>query len=611
MASSGRIPKEFIQELTNRLSIVTVLDTFLPSDKKLKKIGENFGCPCPFHEEKTASFVANEKKEIVTCFGGCDLGGGKSSTDAIGITMKLGGYSFNDAVDQLASMAGMEVPRKPMTNEQRNRTTEADQIISANTDAAEFYFTRLGDKAINADAVSYLKKRGFDGVTAKSFNIGYAAGRNPDELFQALKGKHSPDILIKAGLVKKNTAGGSHTHYDVFRERIMFPIQNQKGKTVGFGGRLIANRPKLAKYTNTQDTPVFKKGEIIYNLNKAHQAIRRQGEALVVEGYMDVAAMGQFGIDNATAALGTALTEKHISQLLKSTDNLTFVFDGDNAGRQAAWKAMTKSLGFVEDGVQLKFVFNPEGEDPDSMIRKEGVDAYRQRLSAALPLSSYIVEEVQRRHPENTPEGKALRVKDATEALGAMPAGVYRYLLIQKLGENIGIEPAKLESLITGKPEVPLVGRPKVVQTVTPPAQTNKMSGMHFTGGDFAGSFGSPKVMMDRNYKQFLLTNAPQIESFKQSFDVKQLAQSIIPATVSQRNGKVNIQQLSDNLVEVVKEYGGDKINIKQASSSIHQYAGKVIDSYLEQLAAQKQIKTATVDGRPTPPRTHAGGPQR
>ncbi|PKO56611.1 MAG: DNA primase, partial [Betaproteobacteria bacterium HGW-Betaproteobacteria-21] len=364
------IPQSFVQDLLARVDIIDVIERHLP----LKKSGANYFACCPFHGEKSASFSVSPTKQFYHCFG-CGVHG-----SAIGFLMEYSGLSFVEAVKELAAHAGMQVPDDGKAGTSaHNDTTE--KLFEAMSAAARFYRDQLKHAP---DAVDYLKRRGLSGEIAGRFGIGFA----PDE-WQALQ-RTFPDYqskhLAEAGLVIDNDQG---RRYDRFRHRIMFPIHDRRGRIIAFGGRVLdGGEPK---YLNSPETPLFEKGRELYGLFLAQKAIRDASYALVVEGYMDVVALAQFGVENAVATLGTATTPHHINTLLRHTERIVFCFDGDAAGRRAAWRALENALEVLRDDTTLAFLFLPTEHDPDSFIRSEGADAFRKAAVNAMPLASVLL----------------------------------------------------------------------------------------------------------------------------------------------------------------------------------------------------------------------------
>jgi len=423
------IPNDFIQTLLARVDIVPVIDRHVA----LKKAGANFAACCPFHSEKTPSFTVSPTKQFYHCFG-CGAHG-----TAIGFLMEFAGKSFPDAVEELARDAGLEVPRvvTPAAEAERAQTEDLSALLLT---AAQFYRSALKD---SPRAIEYLKSRGLTGAIASRFGIGYA----PDD-WQPLASAfndYQNKALETAGLVITGEGG---KRYDRFRDRIMFPIHDARGRVIGFGGRVLdAGEPK---YLNSPETPVFAKGRELYGLLQARQAIRIADKVVVVEGYMDVVALAQHGVEYAVATLGTSTTPAHAQKLFRLTDTVVFCFDGDDAGRRAAWRALENALAVLADGKQARFLFLPDGEDPDDAIRRRGREAFEALVESATPLSEFLVTELVQRFPPVAAEGRAALINAAKPLLAELNAPVLAVLLRRRLGEVSGLSEAELGRLLPG-----------------------------------------------------------------------------------------------------------------------------------------------------------------
>ncbi len=425
------IPNDFIQTLLSRVDIVEVIDRYVP----LKKAGANYVACCPFHSEKTPSFSVSPAKQFYHCFG-CGAHG-----TAIGFLMEHSGKAFPDAVEELARDAGLEVPRVERAGE-RERREEAQDLTEHLLTAARFYRGQLKDAA---RAVEYLKRRGLTGEIAARFGIGYA----PDAwqgLAEAFPNYDDP-ALDAAGLVISGDAG---KRYDRFRDRVMFPIHDTRGRVIGFGGRVLGDGEP--KYLNSPETPVFSKGRELYGLFLARNAIHDAGMAVVVEGYMDVVALAQHGVDHAVATLGTATTPVHVEKLFRLTDRVVYCFDGDSAGRKAAWRALENTLVALADGKNAQFLFLPDGMDPDDFIRQRGRAAFEQAAAAAVPLSEFLLAELAVRHPPTSSEGRAALVAAARPFLAQIQAPVLSAILRQRLAALSGLPEAQLRPLLATGP---------------------------------------------------------------------------------------------------------------------------------------------------------------
>jgi DNA primase len=425
---AGRIPKQFIDELLTRSDIIDVIDARVP----LRKAGKDYKACCPFHEEKTPSFTVSADKQFYHCFG-CGAHG-----SAIGFLMDYEHMSFVEAVEELAARAGLTVPKEAGTAFEKEKDTGAD-LIELMREAARFYRQQLREHPQAGRAVDYLKGRGITGEIARDFDLGFAPD-GWDNLLRALgKDEASREALARAGLVVKKDSGG---YYDRFRDRVMFPIEDHRGRIVAFGGRVIDKGEP--KYLNSPETPLFHKGRELYGLFHARDAIKRENRVLVVEGYMDVVALAQFGIDFAVATLGTATTRDHLERLFRHAPEVIFCFDGDRAGREAAWRALDNALPVLREGRQISFLFLPEGEDPDTLVRKEGRDAFLARLKKALPLPDYLFDTLSRQVDLGRLDGRARLVELARPLLSKMPAGVLRQMMLDRLAELSLMDPDKL-----------------------------------------------------------------------------------------------------------------------------------------------------------------------
>lgn len=431
------IPNEFIDELLEKVDIVDIIDGYVP----LKKGGLNYMACCPFHKEKSPSFTVSPTKQFYHCFG-CGAHG-----SAISFLMEYQGASFVDAVGQLADRVGMTVPKQvaasPEQSAQAQARREQKRTLESTTEQAASHFQK--QLKLSQTAIEYLKKRGLTGQIAAHYGLGYA----PDD-WQTLAQSFNPyptEHLIESGLVISKES----KHYDRFRDRIMFPIRNQRGAVVGFGGRIIGQGEP--KYLNSPETPLFEKGKELYGLFEGRAAIKDAGRVLVVEGYMDVVALAQFEVGYAVASLGTATTADHIKLLMRQSDQIYFCFDGDNAGKKAAWRALENALPMLQDGKSLHFLFLPEEHDPDSYIREYGKEAFETQLvKHSLPLSHYFLQHLGSLVDLKTSEGKADFIKQATPLLNQIKAPTLGFLLKQKVAKLIDVTQDDLEQLLGQQP---------------------------------------------------------------------------------------------------------------------------------------------------------------
>ncbi|MGH8678131.1 MAG: DNA primase [Burkholderiales bacterium] len=440
------IPQPFIQDLLARADIVDVIESYVP----LKRAGSNLSARCPFHSEKTPSFTVSPTKQFYHCFG-CGAHG-----SAITFLMEFHGMSFVEAVKDLAARVGMSVPENS-TPRRPDPGEATEDLIAVLTRAAHFYKVQLKQ---SPRAVAYLKSRGLTGEIAARYGLGYApdSWQGLDAEFGDYRGNQA---LLTAGLVVDGAEG---RRYDRFRDRIMFPIHSQRGAIIGFGGRVIdAGEPK---YLNSPETPVFEKGREVYGLLQARQAIREAGMVVVVEGYMDVVALAQYGLGYAVATLGTATTLWQVHKLLRQTDRVVFAFDGDDAGRRAAWRALENSLSQLVDGKQVAFLFLPDGEDPDSFVRKQGKEALAALLPSALPLSEFMLQELARRADLRSAEGRAKFLQDAKPLVKQVGAPMFSLLLRKRIAELSGLTPSELDA----RYEIKLDHRPQTSERRAAPS---------------------------------------------------------------------------------------------------------------------------------------------
>lgn len=435
------IPTSFIHDLLSRVNIVDTVDRHVT----LKKAGANYVACCPFHSEKTPSFTVSPTKQFYHCFG-CGAHG-----NAITFLMEYSGYNFVEAVQQLAGQVGMPLPeiQPDTTKKARSTNTQEDTAVGTIEDlfdamrkATEFYREQLKQ---SDHAIDYLKKRGLDGLTAARFAIGYAPEdwRSLARVFPDYSDKRTKNILTRAGLMIVSEGGKS---YDRFRGRIMFPILNPKGQIVAFGGRSIDQGEP--KYLNSPETDIFVKGREIYNLFSARKAIRDAQCVIVVEGYMDVVALSQHGIEYAVATLGTAVTDFHIQKLLRHADRVVFCFDGDNAGKKAARRALENCVSQLSDGKTIQFLFLPEGEDPDSFVHQYGKQAFEQRIAQSLNLSEFLLTVFSQELNLQNDEGRAKFLHDIKPLLQRIQAPALTLMLLKRLTQMCGMDQHELAELL-------------------------------------------------------------------------------------------------------------------------------------------------------------------
>ena len=458
---SGLIPKQFIVDLIDRADVVEIVGRRV----QLKKAGKEFKACCPFHDEKTPSFTVSPAKGFYHCFG-CGVHG-----TALDFLMEYDHMDFIDAVESLAAIMGVEVPRSESTNQSRSY----DTLFELMGRVTNYYENEL---KLNKNAVDYLKTRGVNGATAKRFHLGYAPTGWSNVLDKFGTSTESIERLLATGLIIRKDNG---KHYDRFRDRIMFPIRDSRGRTIGFGGRVIGD--EKPKYLNSPETALFHKGRELYGLYESRQALRSIERLVVVEGYMDVVGLARHGIDCAAATLGTATTDEHLNRVFRVCDEIIFSFDGDRAGKAAAWKALENALPHIREGRQIRFIFLPDGQDPDSFVQENGPDTFMEVLNNALPLSDFLIEELTSQLDVKSVDGRARLAELARPLLSQIPQGVYRELLTGQLAATIGLPTHRLETLFQNnsagrgtkstkrqtkmrhRPGLPSTGKPSIIRT--------------------------------------------------------------------------------------------------------------------------------------------------
>ena len=420
---AGLIPQDFIDDLVARADVVEVIGRRI----QLKKAGREFKACCPFHDEKTPSFTVSPNKGFYHCFG-CGAHG-----TAVGFLMEFDHMSFVEAIESLASSMGVDVPR----DESDKPARRYDELFTLMDQVENLWVEGLRE---NQAAVDYVKNRGIDGATAKRFGIGFAPDGWSTVLDKFGKSDEAIDRLLAAGLVIRKDNG---RHYDRFRDRIMFPIRDTRGRCIGFGGRVTGDGEP--KYLNSPETVLFHKGRELYGLWEARQAVRNIDRLVVVEGYMDVVALARHGIDFSVATLGTATTEEHLNRLFRLTESVAFCFDGDRAGKKAAWRALETALPHIREGRQVRFVFLPDGQDPDTYVNEFGADAFIKALDDGVALSDFLIGELASQVDLATVDGKARLAELAKPLVAKIPTGVYRELLMDSLAGRVGLTTEKLE----------------------------------------------------------------------------------------------------------------------------------------------------------------------
>ncbi|MEX1668120.1 DNA primase [Zhongshania guokunii] len=460
MAAKGRIPQSFIDELLSRVDIVDVINRRVA----LKKTGKNYSARCPFHDEKTPSFSVNPDKQFYYCFG-CGAGG-----NAIGFIMDYDRQDFPGAVDNLSSLAGLEVPREEISPQQQIKQERRKTIYDLMEKVASYYQQQLREHPQAQRAVDYLKQRGLSGRIARDFDIGFAPP-GWDNLLKTLgdSEEHRQQLIDGGMLIEKDDG----KLYDRFRDRIMFPIRDNRGRVIAFGGRVLGD--DKPKYLNSPETDIFHKGKELYGLYQARQNNRHLEQLLVVEGYMDVVALAQHGIMTGIATLGTASNTEHLRTAFRYASELIFCFDGDAAGRKAAERALENALPTMEDGRRIRFLFLPEGDDPDSVVNRDGAAGFQKLLAQAQPLERYFFESFHSQTDPSTLEGKARLSKLALPMLQLLPPGVFRQLMLDSLAERTGLSRHALDQLIDDIPAASDTdSAPQIAQATPNPRNSTK-----------------------------------------------------------------------------------------------------------------------------------------
>ncbi len=448
----SRIPDSFLDDLRERVDIVEIIDHRV----KLRKTGKNFSACCPFHDEKTPSFTVSPDKQFFHCFG-CGASG-----DALGFLIDYERLEFLEAVEQLARIAGLEVPREERSEAANKQERIRKSIYKLLDLAGTFFQLQLKQHPNRDNAIKYLKNRGLDGHIAKDYGIGYAPP-GWDNLLKALGEKpEDKESLISGGMLVHQPE--SNKLYDRFRHRIIFPIHDSRGRVIGFGGRVLGD--DKPKYLNSPETPVFHKGRELYGLYEARQNYKTLPRLLVVEGYMDVVSLAQFGIRYGVATLGTACGEDHLTLAFRHTNEVVFCFDGDNAGRAAATRALESAIPVMQDGRTVKFLFLPDGEDPDTLVRQVGTDKFTLLIENAVPLEDYLFDAAAEGVNIRTMEGRASLSKRSVPLLHKLPQGVFKELMFDSLAQRTGLQRSTLEELVQTPEALPSqvqapVNRPK------------------------------------------------------------------------------------------------------------------------------------------------------
>jgi DNA primase len=430
---AGRIPQHFIDELVARTDIIEVIG----SRVQLKRAGREYKACCPFHDEKSPSFTVSADKQFYHCFG-CGAHG-----TVLGFVMDYDHLGFVEAVEDLAARAGLEVPREGGAAAPAHPN---DELYVAMERAALFFRQSLDSES---KAREYVQRRGLNADSLQRFGIGYAPARWDGLLDRYGTTEDERQVLLRAGLIVERQADATareRGYYDRFRDRVMFPIRDTRGRTIAFGGRVLDQGEP--KYLNSPETELFHKGRELYGLFEARQATRNLQRLLVVEGYMDVVSLHQAGVTYAVATLGTATTPEHLQRIFRLVGEVAFCFDGDRAGRAAAWRALENAMGEIKQGRQVRFLFLPEGHDPDTLVREEGAAAFESRLASASPLSEYLIRELSSRVEIASVDGRARLVELARPLIRRIPSDVYRELLVSQLAEVVRMSAPRLAELL-------------------------------------------------------------------------------------------------------------------------------------------------------------------
>ena len=471
------IDRDFINDLPNRVDIVGLINKRVA----LKKAGKDYKACCPFHEEKTPSFTVVPTKQIYHCFG-CGESGG-----IIDFVMKYDHLSFVEAIETVAGESGISVVYDQTAKPVDKRFKRYNQIMSELND---FYQNQLKSSSEKNKVVSYAKKRGISGSIAKRFELGFAPPGWTNLFDQYSMNEDSVQDLLSMGMIvpKKDK---KDDYYDRFRNRLMFPIHNAKGSVIGFGGRVLSSQDN-PKYLNSPETPLFSKSKELYGLYHCRKFSRKIDSILVVEGYMDVIALHQHGITNVVATLGTATTPAHLQVLSRSAETIVFCFDGDKAGRDAAWKALKTSLPSITSGLVIKFLILPQGEDPDTLINKESAKAFNSRIEGAQTLSSFLIEHIKSKVPFDTIEGKTLFLEKSASLINLVNYSIYRQQLIEGIANAIGQNIIQVEKAV----EQSKTQNNQFVSTIK--SQQNKLNPELVNKTTSANSHSSVKNLMSR-----------------------------------------------------------------------------------------------------------------
>ncbi len=591
---AGRIPSTFIDTLISRVDIVDVINRRVP----LKAKGKEYMACCPFHDEKTPSFTVNPAKQFYHCFG-CGVHG-----TAIGFLMAYDNLSFPEAVEALAGDLGMDVPREGADEKRAPPGESTDELLHILQEASEWFQRQLHQQA-GKKARTYLESRGLNESSGAQFGIGYAP-ESWDGLLSALgTDPLRRRQLLKVGLVsQKEAARGQDRLYDRFRGRVIFPIEDHRGRVVAFGGRVLGDGEP--KYLNSPETVLFHKGQELYGLHRARRALGQAGKSVVVEGYLDVVSLAQGGIDNVVGTLGTATTRTHLQRLFRLAPEIVFCFDGDRAGREAAWRALQVALPEMQDGRQLGFLFLPEGEDPDSFIRHHGAPAFHHAVAEdALPLDRFVFDTLVAQVDMNRMDGKARLVSLAKPLIETMPDSAFRQLMQGRLTELTGIDSGQFIEVArrqtrrpAPRPRSAQPGRNSLMATAISLLLQYPEMALKVVFPDVVTTFQAPGAehlerVMDCIRKDPNTTTARLLEEFRDTAVYRYMAQ--LAAYDNQVSDDMVIKVLNDTLSRLQEEQDhqriDDLLNRQAASGSRLSQAEK---QELRILLEQKKARLAS-----------------
>lgn len=581
---AGRIPREFIDDLLARVDIVDLIDSHVP----LKKSGSNHMARCPFHTEKTPSFSVNRNKQFFYCFG-CGASG-----NAISFLMDLNHLDFVEAVEDLAAYQGVDVPREqnssPTIHANKTSANESYELLKK---VALFYYQQFRNNPEAQKAIDYFKSRGVGGEIAKKFLLGYA----PDQ-WQTLDAQFSQEALLEAGLLVKKDGGGC---YDRFRGRVMFPIRDRRGRVVGFGGRVLDD--SLPKYLNSPETPVFQKNREVYGLYELLEKNSKPRRILVVEGYMDVIALHLYGIDYTVAVLGTAISTTHLDLLFRFTSELVFCFDGDSAGRKAAWRAVEAVLACMRDGRSARIMLLPQGEDPDSLIRNKGNNEFSRMQDQAQPLSDYFFEKLSQDSDLSALEGRVSLVKNAKIYLQKIPNGIFQGLMMSKLEEitqvsdlDIFEESARFKFANKSGLSVKQKQNSPARTVITLLLQNPELVKVVEQQGIDIEEMDSPGINLFREIVRTILESrqpslASLVESFRGFPEEKYIKKLGFQATLVPDDGiEVEFSDALQRMIGQARESMLEKLILKEKSQGLDQHEKHIFLSMLEKNNGTKRL---------------------